>query len=367
MARNIIKSNTAIVATQDSTTAWSYNQEDLVIFKLAQNFEYSISFPNQSAKQLGAQSFAYQEMISQPDVSLNLSYIPEPNFSNEERGRFLNSTSDWTDGFKNLFDSPEGADSNNFYVLVEENQGVDFLDTVDFAVWLNLSGVDAIAFGNCYPTSYNLNYAVGTLPVVSTRHICSNIVFDHLTGNSMGSPAINLTGGNNDGAGRINFEFQKDLSTAALEKTPPVVNPTDPNSSITLQNLQVGGQNISGVHFVQSVDMVVDLPRVSDYGLGSDFAYGRKPQFPAQGSFNVASLVSGFDNGAITGVLNNNEDYSFELVLASGSLKMAYQVEGAKLDSVSYTMPVNNWMTFSAAFSFEVTQTKGLKLSGTYY
>ena len=367
MARNIIKSNNAIVATQDSTAAWSYNQEDLVIFKLAQNFEYSISFPNQSAKQLGAQSFAYQEMISQPDVSLNLSYIPEPNFSNEERGRFLNSNSDWTAGFKNLFDSPEGADSNNFYVLIEENQGVDFLDSVDFAVWLNLAGADAIAFGNCYPTSYNLNYTVGTLPVVSTSHICSNVVFDPLTGKSMESPAINLTGGNNDGAGRINFEFQKDLSTAALEKTPPVVNPTDSNSSITLENLQVGGQTLSGTHLVQSVDMGVTLSRVSSYGLGNDYAYDRKAQFPAQGSFNVSSLVSGMESGSMTGVLNNNEDYSFELVLASGSLKMAYQIEGAKLTSMSYTMPVNNWMSFDASFDFEVTQTKGLKVSGTYY
>ena len=76
-------------------------------------------------KRLGAQSFAYQEMISQPDVSLNLSYILEPNISNEDRGRFLNGNSDWTAGSKNQFDSPEGADSNNFCVLIEENQGVD--------------------------------------------------------------------------------------------------------------------------------------------------------------------------------------------------------------------------------------------------
>ena len=58
----------------------------------------------------------------------------------------------------------------------------------------------------------------------------------------MEAPAINLTDGNNHGAGRFNFEFQQDLSTAALEKTPPVVNPTDSNSSTTLENLQVGDQ-----------------------------------------------------------------------------------------------------------------------------
>ena len=79
----------------------------------------------------------------------------------------------------------------------------------------------------------------------------------------MAMPCINLTGGNNDNVGRSLFGFVRDLSTANLEKSPPIVNPTNAGSNVTLQNLQVGGQEISGKHLVQSVDMNVSMPRVS--------------------------------------------------------------------------------------------------------
>jgi hypothetical protein len=46
---------------------------------------------------------------------------------------------------------------------------------------------------------------------------------------------------------------------------------------------------------------------------------------------------------------------------------MIYQIEDARLVSYNYSMPVNNQMAFDAEFSFEVTETKGLKLSGSYY
>ena len=113
--------------------------------------------------------------------------------------------------------------------------------------------------------------------------------------------------------------------------------------------------------------MNVNLPRVSNYGLGNDFAYGRQAQLPAEGTFEVSSLVSGLDSGVLTGVLNNDESYDFQLVLASGSKKMIYQIEDAKLNSYNYGMSVSQNMTFDASFSFNVTETHGLKLSGTAY
>jgi len=364
MAKKYIKRNNAVIASQDSSKAWSYSNQSLKLYKMGQSFDYSVAFPNQSPKQVGTQEVSFEETFSQPDVNLAISYIPEPNFSNEVRGRFIDSTSNWTSEFKNMFNT---TDATNIYVFVGDDQASDFMDNIEFYSSLNLNGDSALAFGNCYPTSYNLTYGVGSLPIVSTSYICSNMVFDQLTGTHMEMPAINLTGGNNDGVGFCDFTFAIDLTSTSAEKKPVIVNPTDSNSSVTLENLQVGGQNLSGVHYIQAVDMSVDLPRVSNYGLGNDYAYNRKAQFPANGSFNVSSLVSGMESGAITGVLNNNEDYGFQLILASGSKKMIYEIEGAKLNSVNYGMPLNGLMRFDASFSFKVSQTKGLKLSGTYY
>ena len=365
MSRNIIRSNNAIVATQDYTPAFSTSNKNLKLHKLAQTFNYSIDYSRQQSKQIGSQELAADEIYNQPDVSLNISYIPEPNFSNEVQGRFLDSSP--KDKFKNMFAASDSKDSTNFYVLVSENQEDSFIDSMPFLTIANLDGDDAIAFGNCFPESYSLSYAVGNLPKVNTSYVCSNAVFDHLTGTSMEMPAINLTGGNNNDVGRCLFGFTQDLSTSTLEKDPPIVNPTNAGSNVTLQNLQVGGQEISGKHLVQSVDMNVSIPRVSAYGLGNDYAFGRKKQFPANGSFAVSSQVSGFESGAMTGVLDSDQLYGFDLTLEASAKTMIYRIEDAKLGAYNYSMDINGRMNFDASFTFQVTQNKGLKLSGTYY
>ena len=350
MSRNIIRSNNAIVAAQDFYTAWSEGDDNLKLHKITQTLNYSIDYSRQQSKQIGSQDLSSNEIYNQPDVNLNITYIPEPEFSNEVQGRFLDTPP--LTSFQSIFNPSDVKDSNNFYVFFSENQEESFLENslTSFDTDLNLSGDDAIAFGNCFPESYSLSYAVGGLPTVSTSYICSNAVFDHLTGTSMQKPAINLTGG-----------------TVALEKAPPIVNPTNAGSDVTLQNLQVGGQEISGKHLVQSVDMNVSIPRVSAYGLGNDYAFGRKRQFPANGSFSVSSQVSGFESGAMTGVLNSDQLYQFDLTLEASGKTMIYRIEEAKLGSYNYSMDINGRMNFDASFTFPVTQEKGLKLSGTAY
>ena len=184
--------------------------------------------------------------------------------------------------------------------------------------------------------------------------------FQDATGNSMASVAINLESGNNNNVGRCSFNFSNG------SKSPPLVHPVDGGSEVTMQNLQVGGQVLSGIHYLQSVNLNISLPRISSYGLGSDYAYNRKLQLPAQGSFTASSLVSGFEEGEISGVLPNESSYAFDVVLQStGSDKVIYRVEGAKLESYSYGMPVNDQMTFDSTFSFSVNEDGGLLISGS--
>ena len=354
------------MAAQEHKGGFNTNDRDLKLHKIVQTLDYSIDYSRQQSKQIGSQDLSTNNIFNQPDVSLNISYIPEPNFSNEVQGGFLNSTPRYE--FKNMFNADDSEDSTNFYVLVSENQEDSFVDSLTFDVpALNFSGKDAIAFGNCFPESYGLSYSIGDLPKVNTSYICSNVVFANLIGIYMQMPAINMTGGNNDNVGNSVFTFAKDLTTEALEKAPPIVNQTNAGSDVTLQNLQVGGQEISGSHLVQSVNMNVSMPRVSAYGLGNDYAFGRKRQFPAKGTFAVSSQVSGFESGAMTGVLNSDELYQFDLTLEASGKSMVYRIEDAKLGSYNYSMDINGRMNFDANFSFEVTQEKGLKLSGTHY
>jgi len=365
MARNIIKSYNAIVAAQDATVAFSTANQGLKLHKIAQGLDYSINYPRQALKQVGSQDLAANDFYQVPDVNLNITYIPEPNFSNELQGRFIDTRPN-TD-FENFFTPSDANDSTNFYVLINEKGEDSFLSKLSYGSSLNLNKDQAIAFGNCFPTSYSLSYSIGNLPVVSTSYLGSNAVFANLSTTSMQMPSVNLTGGNNNGVGNCLFNFALDLSSSDLDKKPPVVNPDNTNSDIVLQNLQVGGQPISGKHLVQSVDMSVGVGRVSSYGLGNDYPFSRKRQFPAEGSFSVSSLVSGMDVGNMTGVLNSDENYQFDLKLEASGKQMIYRIEDAKLNSYNYSMSVNGTMSYDAQFSFKVTQTKGLKVSGTYY
>ena len=194
--------------------------------------------------------------------------------------------------------------------------------------------------------------------------------FDLVTGGAgtrVPSPAIDLTGGNQDHGRTFGGEI------GMFNKNPVVFNPTDTGSSITLQNLQMGGQPISGLHFLQSVDLSIDFPRVTSYRLGSNYPCERKHLLPAQGRFSFSSLVSGFETGNLTRgqlapssmAMPTEETYQFDLLLAASGKELSYRIEGARLESYSYSMAINDGMNFNGDFSFQVTESQGLSMSGS--
>ena len=357
MARNILKSNNSFIgaAFLSDKQAFHTSNQNLNLFNLVQDASFSIDFPHEQLKQIGNASYAVNDTFYQPDVTLDISYFPNIDLNNE-RFNFFSLGS--ANGLRPALSGVANA-STNFYVFNDPVQGQDGFADLSFSSALNLSGFEVLAFGNAFLTNYSLNYAIGGMPLVSTSYICSNMEFETITGDSMESVAINLESGNNNNVGRCNFNFTHG------SKDPALVQPIGGGSKVTMENLQVGGQILSGVHYLQSVNLNLNLPRISSYGLGSDFAYNRKLQLPAQGSFTVNSLVSGFDEGQITGLLANESSYSFDLILQDdGSDKVLYRVQQAKLEGFSYGMSVNNQMNFDCSFTFPVNEGGGLLISG---
>jgi hypothetical protein len=355
MSRNILKSNNSFVGSSnlDDKQAFHTGDKNLNLFNLTQTASFSVDLAHERLKQLGSNDYAVNDPFTQPDVQLSISYIPNTDLNNERHNFFRTGT--------NLTPALSGSTnaSTNFYIFNDPDQGEDAFTDLTLSSDLNLSGYEILAFGNAFLTDYSVNYEIGGMPLVATSYICSNMKFENATGTSMESVAINLESGNNDSVGRCNFNFSRG------SKTPTIIRPVGNNqSSVTMQNLQVGGQVLSGLHLLQSVNLNVSLPRISSYGLGSDYAYNRKFQSPAQGSFSSTSLVSGFSEGNITGVLSNESGYSFDLVFKSGSQECLYRVENAKLESYSYSMEVNGQMSFDSSFSFPVTEDGGLLISG---
>ena len=375
MARNVLKTNNTIVLVPilSSASAFQTTPTEANVYSVVQGSSFEVALPHDQLKQVGTQGLVGNELIAQPDINLQISYLPEPSFFNDKKTFFSVYPAGSTAGYHNpSVLSGKLEQATNFYFLSNPNEGDDAQNTFTASgscASIDLNGWECVAFGNCHLTNYSLNYSVGALPEVSTSMICSNMKFEQITGKDLQSVAINLDSGNNKEVGNQKFYYQEAVFS------PMILNPTSTGSVVTMENLQVGGQPLGGVHCIQSVSLDVSLNRMSSYGLGNDYAYNREIQLPANGSVAVSSLVSGFEygpnslTGFISGILNNEESYDFEFLFKKTSSAGAdgvarYTVEDAKLAAYSYSTAVNDVMVFDASFTFEITEEKGLRMSG---
>ena len=173
------------------------------------------------------------------------------------------------------------------------------------------------------------------------------------------NPAINLSSGNNNNVGSTNLEdaFINGFGdyTGVNRFDPPLCSPTKVNS--TLQNLQIGGAPISGDAHLQLFSLSIPINRVDLFGLGSDYPYGRKVQYPLTSSVNVEFLVSGLATGEISNLIIAESGYDFDvgIVDTGNDFTHTFSFSDLKLESSSYQMNVNNQMTYSLSFSHEIT------------
>jgi len=227
-----------------------------------------------------------------------------------------------------------------------------------------------LTFGNCFLNSYSVAFSLNSVPVVNVGFAASNVRFESITGGRIPIPAINSVSGNNSGSGYLNLSgLYSSLTDAYVSNNPEGRTEFNPPvaisnaSTFTLQNLQVGGVglNASANPILQSFNLSLDLSRTSLYGLGSNYVYGRKLEYPVNGSASIECLVSGVSSGEFQSMLVNESGYSFEVAFCDTKKLVTgyYQIQNAKLESVNYSMNINDTMSFNASFSFQANETGG--------
>jgi hypothetical protein len=240
--------------------------------------------------------------------------------------------------------------------------------------YANFSGFSAISFGNCYLNNYSLSFGLGSIPTVSTTYSCSNMKIDYLTGSRLTIPAINHQSGNANGAGVLDFGNVEAIlfdnfipNTISLNTTKlPVA--SHQNSTFSLQNLQVGGVLLDSAAnpILQNLNINLDFKRNDLYGLGSNYVYDRKLDLPINATVDIQALVSGVSSGFISGLINNQNGYNFDISFSNPTNIKAtgfYKFKNAKLENFNYSMQVNEIMNFSASFSVDITSTGGFFIS----
>jgi hypothetical protein len=366
MNRTILKSNSAFVAIGQSPS-WTTGNDSARLFSLVQNCNFSVSNERQKLKQIGNKSYAVNDLVRAPNVELSFDYYLSPYINNELAMNFQQKTADNMGAFINMKNT-----NNNFYIVIDPEDLRDAFDQPKNPIITNTSysGFNVLSFGNCYLNKYSVNFSLNEIPTVSVGFEASNMKFDVLTGNSITIPAINSMVGNSVNAGSLNLSgfyssltgnFITGLSNGKTEYNPPVVVPS--YCTFSLQNLQVGGVSLSAQSkpILQSLSLNFDLPRTPLYGLGSNYVYNRKLEYPINGSVSLSAQVSGFSSGFLSGMLYNESGYNFDISFSEPS-KFAtgfYSITNARLDNFNYSMAVNDVLNFTAEFSVETNDSAG--------
>ena len=373
MSRKILKSNGAFVLIGDSPS-WKTTAETGRLFSLVQNVSFGVTNERQQLKQVGYENYAVNHINRAPNVNLNIDYYLSPYLNNELLLRFAGLIETDT----NLLNRGLANSNNNFYIIVDNQDGRDAITEArkQSPQTINFSGYDVISFGNCYLNKYSLSFSIGSIPVVSTSYSCSNMKIDNLTNSTLTIPAINHQSGNANNAGSLNLANSTYPILSGYQDTPST---TDLNisklpvashrySTFSLQNLQVGGipliQNSNPV--LQNLNIDLDFKRTDLYGLGSNYVYDRKLEYPINGVIDIQALVSGVNSGFISGLLNNENDYDFDISFSNPTNIKAtgfYKFKNAKLENFNYSMQVNEIMNFSASFSVEINNNDGFYIS----
>lgn len=365
MARITLNSANTAVVIGDSPS-FKTTDETGYIFAGVQNASFSVPLNRQTQKQVGSCYYSVDDLVRHPDVDLSIDYLFSPTLANENLlglnvyngdGVLSDSSGSFISGLEDQ--------SYNFYFYNHPDQNFDAIEYITSNDVNSPNDGELISFGNAYLTEYGLSFANRSLPVVSTKFKCCNVEGELYTGD-ISSPSINLMSGNNIGVGNLNFSGTKSESNFDVDLTSPILSrPGD--LTIELENLQVGGQTIAGAdHMMQSMSIQLPVSRVDLHGLGSDYIRDRKMQYPLRGNLSIASLVSGYQTGFISGLLRNEQTYNFDITAGSceGEVYSVFDFNDLKLETFDYSMAVNDRMQYSASFSFAMDNKSGIPPRG---
>ena len=371
MAKNVLKSNNSIVLAGPNP-AFKTSTETGTLMAGVQSVSFGFTHQREKLNQVGSYTLAVDHINRMPDVDLSIDYIYTPELLNEDILNLVNITSLASGSL--FMDGLDNSD-RNFYIINAPDQEDDCLDKYDDSgetTYLKVAGDEVVKFGNAFLTNYSLSFAVGQIPVVSTSYKCSNIETSIVDNSYTKIPAINLNSGTTNGAGSLGLlninlsgDGQGDGSgffDFVDRRTPSFIPPSD--IGLELENLQIGGAPLSGDVSVQSFAFDVPINRVDLFGLGSNYPYGRKAQYPIRSSVEMQILVSGFATGQLYDSINQESYYDFNLSVEnmtgyeeiSGTTErhLTYYFENMRLESCNYSMAVNDTMQYSLGFSYQV-------------
>ena len=341
-----------------------HNSNNLVKqLQRVQTANYSFNVERTDVNQFGQLAAIDRIILTNPTVSLDLSYI-NANLANEKILGF-NVVSGNTDStVQSIVDFMGGSGDERNYFIRTVSEGSD---AVNFASSASGTVNGVIGIGNGRITSFSTEGSVGNFPTTTINIEGYNMKFDEGTSGNF-VPAINLVNGNT----LSNFYT---LPTAnqnvgiGLGNGISALRPGD----ITVSIPSITGADTATMN-VQSYTLSLDIGRTPIEKLGNRFAFARPIDFPLTVTLSVDAQVTDLVAGNFAGLLVEDSTYSPSITIKSptdSTLTMAkYTLKGAKLDSEEFSSDIGSNKTVTLNFSAQVggpqDSTNGLFMNGQF-
>lgn len=341
-----------------------HNSNNLVKqLQRVQTANYSFNVERTDVNQFGQLAAIDRIILTNPTVSLDLSYI-NANLANENILGF-NVVSGNTDStVQSILDFMGGSGDERNYFIRTVSEGSD---AVNFASSASGTVNGVIGIGNGRITSFSTEGSVGNFPTTTINVEGYNMKFDEGTSGNF-VPAINLVNGNT----LSNFYT---LPTAnqnvgiGLGSSISALRPGD----ITVSIPSITGADTATMN-VQSYTLSLDIGRTPIEKLGNRFAFARPIDFPLTVTLSVDAQVTDLVAGNFAGLLVEDSTYSPSITIKSptdSTLTMAkYTLKGAKLDSEEFSSDIGSNKTVTLNFSAQVggpqDSNNGLFMNGQF-
>lgn len=348
---------------------------------LVQNTSFNFSPSRNEVSQIGGtDSIVSRKVSSQPEISFSFSHILSDGRNEDMLGFCISG-----DNSAFLSGIHEKDKDRNFFLAISDDQSEDFNLQKDY------SNIDVLAFGNCFPVSYSLNAAVGSLSTASVEYLAANVkaekpntaytVVDAASNTDRAVsgviPAINPENGQIATDEKTHGYL---ISSGSISEKGTInsgdihyLRPGD--IELTLPPMSAPGALISGNNKMHINQLAINIPigRTSSVGFGSNYVTERKLSLPILADINFSAVANSFTQENLDNIFTKDEEYTFTITLrdptsSAGGVPtnkaIELEVTQAKCQSQSISEAIGGNMEVNAAFTFECTPFTGLKFSG---
>ena len=341
-----------------------HNSNNLVKqLQRVQTANYSFNVERTDVNQFGQLAAIDRIILTNPTVSLDLSYI-NANLANENILGFNVVSGNTESTVQSIVDFMGGSGDERNYFIRTVSEGSD---AVNFASSASGTVNGVIGIGNGRVTSFSTEGSVGNFPTTTINIEGYNMKFDKGTSGNF-VPAINLVNGNT----LSNFYTLPTANQNVGIGSGNAISALRPGD-ITVSIPSITGADTATMN-VQSYTLSLDIGRTPIEKLGNRFAFTRPIDFPLTVSLSVDAQVTDLVAGNFAGLLVEDSTYSPSITIKSptdSNLTMAkYTLKGAKLDSEEFSSDIGSNKTVTLNFSAQVggpqDSTNGLFMNGQF-